>query len=118
MDRTQRDLDKAFDQLEDELPDGVSRALEWLRSPKSRWVRIPVALLCIVASFFWYLPVIGIEFLPLGLLLLAQDVPFLRGPVARFTLWLEAQWCRLKRWWRRRRARHGGSVPASRPRRG
>jgi hypothetical protein len=50
-----------------------------------------------------------------GLLLLAQDVPFLRGPVARFTLWLEAQWCRLKRWWRRRRARNGVVRP---PRRG
>ena len=45
MDRAQRDLNKAFDQLEAELPDGVSRALGWLRSPQSRWVRIPVALL-------------------------------------------------------------------------
>jgi hypothetical protein len=114
MDRTQRDLNKAFDQLEAELPDGVSRALEWLRSPQSRWVRIPVALLCIAAGFFWYLPVIGIEWLVVGLLLLAQDVPFLRGPVARFTLWLEAQWCRLKRWWRRRRARNGVVRPTRR----
>ena len=63
---------------------------------------------------FWYLPVIGIEWLVVGLLLLAQDVPFLRGPVARFTLWLEAQWCRLKRWWRRRRARNGVVRPTRR----
>ena len=61
MDQSQRDLDKAFDQLEEELTDRVSRALEWLRSDRSRWVRVPIALLCIVAGFFWYLPVIGIE---------------------------------------------------------
>ena len=105
MDQSKRDLDKAFDQLEHELPDRVSRGLEWLRSDRSGWVRIPVALLCIAAGLFSYLPVIGIEWLIIGLLLLAQDVPFLRGPVARFTLWLESLWCRLKRWWRRRSPR-------------
>ena len=105
MDRSERDLNKALDQLEDELPDAVSRGLEWLRSDRSRWVRIPVALLCIAAGFFWFLPVIGLEWLVIGLLLLALDVPFLRGPVARLTLWLVAQWCRLKRWWRRRSPR-------------
>ena len=118
MDRTQRDLDKAFDQLEDELPDGVSRALEWLRSPKSRWVRASrwhccdrLELLLVSACDRRPPPAARSAAARAG-------CAVLRCPLARFTLWLEAQWCRLKRWWRRRRARHGGAVPASRPRRG
>jgi hypothetical protein len=35
---------------------------------------------------------------PLGALLLAQDVPFLKRPVARALMWLERQWIRWKRW--------------------
>ena len=38
--------------------------------------------------------------LPLGLLLLAQDVPFLKRPTSRAMIWLERRWVE----WRRRRA--------------
>jgi hypothetical protein len=71
-------------------------------------VRLPLALLCIAASFFWFLPVLGLEFLPIGLLLLAIDVPFLRKPVARFTLWLEEKWMRLRARWRAHKRRSRG----------
>jgi hypothetical protein len=47
--------------------------------------------------------VLGIEFLPLGLLLIADDVPFLRKPVGRAMLWLEREWLALKAWWQRKR---------------
>jgi hypothetical protein len=98
-------LDQAFDELERETPDSVTKAIRWIRSPKSRWVRLPLGILCIVASFFWFLPVIGIEFLPIGLLLVAQDVPFLRRPAARLVLWLEHLWLRVRDWYRRKRGR-------------
>lgn len=49
-----------------------------------------------------FLPVLGFEFIPIGLLLIAQDVPFLRKPVGEFTLWLERKWVALRRWWRER----------------
>jgi hypothetical protein len=45
--------------------------------------------------------VLGIEMLPIGLLLIAQDVSFLRRPVGRGTLWLEHKWLALRRRWRR-----------------
>lgn len=96
-------LDLAFARLEALLPPQVARWLAWLRSPRATWVRIPAGLLCILASAFWYLPVVGIEWLPLGLLLLAQDLPFLRKPVGRLVLGLLALWQRLQRWWRVRR---------------
>jgi hypothetical protein len=56
-----------------------------------------------VSSLLWFLPVLGIEFLPLGLLLIAEDVPFLRKPVGRAMLWLEQKWLTLKSWWQLKR---------------
>jgi hypothetical protein len=98
-------LDRAFEGLERETPDRITRAIRWLRAPQSRWIRLPLGILCIVASAFWFLPIVGLEFLPIGLLLVAQDVPFLRRPVARMMLWLEARWRALRRRWQRARGR-------------
>ena len=97
-------LNRAFDGLERETPDSVSRAIRWLRDPKSRWIRLPLGVLFILASFFWFLPVVGIELLPIGLLLIAQDVPFLRKPVGKMMLWLEDRWVALRRHFRRWRS--------------
>jgi hypothetical protein len=96
-----RELDRAFEGLEEEVPDRVSRAIRWLRDPGARWIRLPVGALFILCSALWFLPVLGIEMLPIGLLLIAQDVPFLRGPVGRAMLRLERGWAALRRRWRR-----------------
>jgi hypothetical protein len=98
-------LDEAFYRLAQILPPRLRPALRWLRSNRSKPVRIPLGILCIVAAFFWFLPVVGLEFLPIGLLLLSQDVPFLRRPAARLTLWLIDGYERLQRAWRRWRKR-------------
>lgn len=98
----QRKLDEAYARLEKQVPDRVARAMRWLRAPESRLIRLPLGILCILLSLLWFLPVIGIELLPLGLLLIAQDVPFLKKPVANFLLWLERQWVNLRLWWSRR----------------
>lgn len=100
-DEGQRELDRAFDGLEREAPDRVARAIRWLRSPASRKVRIPLGVLFIIAGFLWFLPVVGIEMLPIGLLLIAQDVPFLKKPIGKAMLWLEERWIA----WRKRRRR-------------
>ena len=107
-DRPPDELDAALEGLQQEVPDPVCRALRWLTAPESRWIRIPLGLLCIAASALWFLPVVGIELLPLGLLLIAQDVPFLRRPVGRMTLKLEFLWRRLKAWYLAGRRRRGG----------
>jgi hypothetical protein len=95
------ELDRAFEQLQEEVPDRVSRAIRWLRDPKARWIRIPLGVLFILGGLLWFLPVVGIEMLPIGLLLIAQDVPFLRRPVGRAMLWLERKWVVLRRRWMR-----------------
>jgi hypothetical protein len=98
-------LDQAFCRLEKMLPKPMSRALHWLHGPNSRLVRIPLGILFIVASFFWFLPVVGLEFLPIGLLLIAQDVPFLRRPVGKLMMRLLDAADRVILWWKNRRAR-------------
>lgn len=99
-DRNQQRLDRQFDRLNDWLPGVVGRSIVWLRKPSSRWVRLPIAILLIVASLFSFLPVFGLWMLPLGLMLLAIDVPFLKRPTGRALVWLEHQWVKIVRWYR------------------
>lgn len=65
-----------------------------------RWVRIPIALALIVGGFFGFLPVLGFWMIPLGLLLLAVDLQFLRRPMVALVLWIEERWRR----WRGKKA--------------
>jgi hypothetical protein len=105
-DSGQAKLDKAYDELEEHTPDLVARAIRWLRNPKGKWVRIPLGVFLVATGFVGpIVPVLGIEFIPLGLLLIAQDVPPLRKPIAEMTLWLECQWVKLRCRARQRRRR-------------
>ncbi len=83
------DLDDQLDRLESICPSYLAKAIHFLREPKLRWLRTTVGILLIIGSFFWFLPILGLEMLPIGLMLIAIDVPFLRGPVARMFAWGE-----------------------------
>ena len=102
-DRGKELLDQAFNELERQAPDRVTRAIRWLRTPESRRKRLALGVLFILGSFFWFLPVVGIEWLPIGLLLIAEDVPILRRPAARLMLWLERRWRALRQHGKRKR---------------
>jgi hypothetical protein len=106
----QSELDRQFEQVEQKLPDAMARFVRWLRQPSSRWVRIPAAFLLIMAGFVGFLPILGFWMIPLGLLLVAQDIPFLRGPIARLLAWSVA---RLDAWKRPPRATQAPPPPAS-----
>jgi hypothetical protein len=97
-----RILRTAFQHLERELPEWAARMVRSLRHPDARWVRIPLGALFIVGGVFSILPVLGIWMLPLGLLLIAYDVPLLREPVARFTIWGMRKWVSLRLWLRQK----------------
>ena len=98
-------LDRKIDQISDQLPESAGAFLRWLKTPSSRWVRVPLALLLIVGGVAGFLPVLGFWMIPLGLLLLAQDVPFLQGPILRLLTWLERKWIQWRgqfsQWWSR-----------------
>jgi hypothetical protein len=67
-DRDAERLDRKIDQIADGLPESAGGFLRWLKSPSSRWVRIPIALLLIVGGVVGFLPVLGFWMIPLGLL--------------------------------------------------
>ena len=90
-------LNRRLDRFEQRLPNWIGAPLRWLRAPSARWVRIPVGVLLVIASLFSFLPILGLWMLPLGLVLLAQDLRFLRRPTRRALILLERKWQRWKR---------------------
>lgn len=80
------------------LPGPVRRAVEWLRRPGRWWLRAPLSVVLILGGFLGFLPILGFWMLPLGALLLAEDIPALKRPTLRA---LGA----VQRWWDRRRGR-------------
>jgi hypothetical protein len=93
---------RAFKDLEGQVPDTVARMIRRLRHPRAGWVRIPAGVLLVLGGIFSILPGLGIWMLPLGLLLIAYDVPVLRLPVGRFTIWATARWATLRLWLKRK----------------
>ncbi|MDM7931429.1 hypothetical protein [Tabrizicola sp.] len=89
--------------------DAIERAFPPLRGPVSvlrreGWwvVRLPLALILIAGGLLWFLPLLGIWMLPVGLLLLAVDLPRLRGPISAVMIRSRH---RIGRWRQRRQAR-------------
>jgi hypothetical protein len=94
-DRARRRLTRQFQLIERRFP-GFGRYVAYMRADRARLVRFPIALLLLVGGLFSFLPFLGVWMLPLGLMLLAVDLPFLQGPVSaavirlrrRFGHWL------------------------------
>jgi hypothetical protein len=76
-------LDRELEKLETRLPGFIGRSMRWLRDPAARWYRIPAAILLVLGGLIGFLPVLGFWMIPLGLALIAYDIPFLRRPVAK-----------------------------------
>lgn len=81
--------DLRLDKLVHRLPPRVGDTVTYLLKPSSRWVRIPSGALLVVGGVFSFLPVLGIWMLPLGLALLAEDVPALRSSRSKVFDWIE-----------------------------
>lgn len=77
------DLDEQLDTLNRHLPDWAARFIDRARKPGAVWVRVPLGLALIAGGFVGFLPILGFWMIPLGLALLALDVPFMRAPLAR-----------------------------------
>jgi hypothetical protein len=81
-------FETAYAELLKELPETLARPLARLRAPGMRWVRLSLGIAFLIGGTLSFLPLLGIELLPFGMLLLAQDAPFLHRPVGKATLWL------------------------------
>jgi hypothetical protein len=78
--------------LLDAMPLRVKRAYAWLTKPEARLIRWPLGLALIVGGVFGFLPILGFWMIPLGALLIGEDIP----PVRRATLsllgWIYRRW--------------------------
>lgn len=90
-----RRLNRQFERIQRAVP-AAKGFLDWVRRPSSRIVRIPLGILLVLGGIFSFLPVLGIWMLPLGLLLLALDLPILQPPLNSLIL-------RGQRWWAKRK---------------
>jgi hypothetical protein len=83
------DRERRLELLIRRLPQRLHAPICWLRQPRARWLRIPAGLLLIVGGVFSILPILGLWMLPLGLVLLAEDLPPLRRGTDSVLAWIE-----------------------------
>jgi hypothetical protein len=77
------DFDDEMDRLQGHMPEWASRNLNRLRRPEAVWVRVPAGVVLAGGGVLSFLPVLSIWMLPVGLALLAVDVPVMQDPLAR-----------------------------------
>jgi len=83
--RQKRRLLRQFRVMERRIP-ALRRPLRFLLDEGGGIVRWAAALLLMVGGVLSFLPFLGVWMLPLGLMLLAVDVPVLRGPASAVTI--------------------------------
>jgi hypothetical protein len=77
------DFEEEMDRFQGHMPDWAGRNFDRLRQPEAVWVRVPAGIALTGGGMLGFLPVLGVWMLPLGLALLAYDVPPMRPPLAR-----------------------------------
>ena len=77
------DFHEEMDRFQNHIPTWVG--LNHLRGERAKWLRVPTgaALIGCGVLGFLPLPIVGIWMLPVGLALLAHDIPTMRRPIAR-----------------------------------
>ena len=101
MSTAQARLDRQFDRIGRQVPASAG-FLRWVRQPHMHVVRVPLAILLILGGIFSFLPVLGLWMLPLGLAVLAVDVPPLKRPVGDLLVRLQRWIANQRRRWRRK----------------
>jgi hypothetical protein len=84
-------LDDCLDQFASRLPDKAGRFTRWITRSSSTVIRIPIGGALIAGGVAGFLPILGFWMVPLGLVVIAQDVPFLRPPMIRVLGWINTK---------------------------
>lgn len=110
--REERRLDRQFRMLSRTFGRVIGVPLNAVRpGGRASLLLLPVGVLLIAGGVFSFLPGLGLWMLPLGLMLIAVDVPFLRRPVSGLTIrsrrFLQNRW----RAWFRKAAGPRGRTP-------
>lgn len=80
-DRQWRRLDRQFQAMSRAFP-FLGASITAIRRRPAIFVRLPLAVLLLLGGFLAFLPIFGLWMIPLGLLLLAVDLPLLRPTVS------------------------------------
>ncbi|MEP7240489.1 MAG: hypothetical protein ABI697_06355 [Devosia sp.] len=94
-------LDRQFRRIGRQVP-AAAGFLQWIQAPHRHLVRIPLAIVLIFGGVFSFLPILGLWMLPLGLAILAIDLPLLRRPIGNGLVRLQRWVANTKRRFRRR----------------
>jgi hypothetical protein len=77
------DLEEELRRLQQLLPGRAGRIIAKVQSPAAKPYRIPIGVGLTIGGVVGFLPIVGFWMVPLGLAVLAQDVPIMRAPTAR-----------------------------------
>jgi hypothetical protein len=79
------DFHEELDRFQTHVPTWVGHNLNRLRGKRAIWARVPIGVALISGGVLGFLPLplVGIWMLPVGLALLAHDIPTMRRPMAR-----------------------------------
>ena len=80
-----------FQQKVERLPEWLARIIRRVRRPDAIWLRFLVAILLICGGMVWFLPIVGLWMLPLGIFLALEAFP---GP----RRWFARMGMRFERW--------------------
>jgi hypothetical protein len=58
-----------------------------MKLPESRWLRTTIGVVLVVGGLLGFLPILGFWMVPLGLLVLSHDSPFVRRQRRRLAVW-------------------------------
>lgn len=100
-------LERLFLRLEARFP-RFAIIIYILRQPWAMLIRIPLGILLLIGGLLAFLPILGVWMIPLGLLVLAIDLPFLQRPMNATVLRGER---RFRNWQRARRDRNAETGP-------
>ena len=79
------DFHEEMDRFQTRIPTWVGHNLKRLRGERAKWVRVPAGVALIGGGVLGFLPlpIVSIWMLPVGLALLAHDIPTMRRLMAR-----------------------------------
>lgn len=76
-----------------------------IRLPESALLRIAIGMLLVMGGLLWFLPILGLWMLPLGILVLSVDIALIRNHRRKFEVW----------WFRRNRRQSDSAPPGNDP---
>ena len=85
-------LYRELERLNGHLPTWATQFMSKVTAPSALWLRMPLGVVLMVGGVVgFFLPLPGFWLLPLGLALLALDVPFMRSPMARLLAYINGK---------------------------